>query len=139
MWFIRFAIFCVHEYCVHAYILTRIVQPGFLFCSQLKIHCFKFSSTSLAQWKLKQNVLGSLIKIIFSSKIIITWLNCCKLFLVILLCWYERYNICLISFFNLHQLFPQLSFVLIILEFQLIVCWELIFLILFVVACQINL
>ena len=28
------------------------------------------------------------------------------IFLVILLCWYKRYSICLISFFNLFELFP---------------------------------
>ena len=26
--------------------------------------------------------------------------------MVILLCWYKRFSICLISFFNLHELFP---------------------------------
>ena len=33
-------------------------------------------------------------------------INCCKLFLVILLCRYKRYNIFLIWFFNLIELFP---------------------------------
>ena len=27
-------------------------------------------------------------------------------FLVILLCWYKRYSFCLVSFFNLYELFP---------------------------------
>ena len=43
------------------------------------ISYFKFSSTSLGQSKLKQKVLGSLSTIIFSSMIVMTWLNCCKL------------------------------------------------------------
>ena len=44
------------------------------------ILCFKFSSTSLGQSKLKQNVLGPLVTVIFSSVMMMTWLNCCKLF-----------------------------------------------------------
>ena len=47
------------------------------------ISCFKFSSTYFGQSKLKQKVLESLITI-----------------------WYQRYSISLISFFNLHELFP---------------------------------
>ena len=42
MWLIRFALFHVHEYCFHTYILTIIVQSHFLFYAQLKIHCFLF-------------------------------------------------------------------------------------------------
>ena len=38
--FIRFAVFRVHEYRFHDYILTIIFQPRFLFYSQLNIHCF---------------------------------------------------------------------------------------------------
>ena len=58
MWFIRFAVFCVHEYWFHAYILTIIVQSRFFFLfsatdSLLVIinsfSCFKFSSTFLGQ------------------------------------------------------------------------------------------
>ena len=41
-----------------------------------------------------------------SSMIIMPWLNCCKLFYVILLCWYKWHSICLTSFFNLYKLFP---------------------------------
>ena len=40
MLFICFAVFRVHEYRFHAYILTIIVQSRFLFYSQVKIHCF---------------------------------------------------------------------------------------------------
>ena len=105
---------CVHENCFHVYVLTIIDQSCFLFGSQLKIHllfiinsvsCFKVSSTSLGWSKWKQNILGPLIRIIFSSIIIMTWLNCYNL-LVILLRWYKRYNICWISFFNFYKLFP---------------------------------
>ena len=44
------------------------------------ISSFKFSSKCFGKSKLKQKVLGSLVTIIFSSIIIITSLNCCKLF-----------------------------------------------------------
>ena len=69
------------------------------------VSCFKVSSTSLGWSKWKQNILGPLIRIIFSSIIIMTWLNCCNL-LVILLRWYKRYDICRTSFFNFYKLFP---------------------------------
>ena len=54
--------------------------------------------------KLKQRVLGSLITLIFSSMIILAWLNCYKRFcdFIVLI----RYSICVISFFNLYGLFP---------------------------------
>ena len=54
--------------------------------------------------KLKQKVLGSLITLIFSSMIILAWLNCYKRFcdIIVLI----RYSICVISFFNLYGLFP---------------------------------
>ena len=56
---------------------------------------------------------------------------------MILLCWYKRYSICLISFFNLHELFPAF----ITLEVSLAIYLELEFLILFLLlmTCQINL
>ena len=60
MWVIPFAVFRVHEYCFHAYILTIIVQ-SILFSGKdslvFKINlvlCFKFSSTYFDQSKLKQ-------------------------------------------------------------------------------------
>ena len=39
------------------------------------VSSFKFSSTSLGQSKSKQKTLGSLMTIMFSSMIIMTWLN----------------------------------------------------------------
>ena len=114
MWFIRFAAFCAHEYYFHAYIWTTVVQTLFFILFSAKdsllfminsILCFKFSSTSSGQWKPKSKNLGSLITIIFSSIIIMTRWNCCKL-----VWWFycvdKRYSIFLISFFNLYELFP---------------------------------
>ena len=108
-WFIRFAVFLVHEYRFNADILTisffiLFSAKDWLIFMMNSISCFKFSSTSLGQSKLKQNVLESLITIIFSSLIIVP-----------LLCWCKRYSICLISFFNLYELFPAL-FVLMMME-----------------------
>ena len=88
MWFIRFAVFQVHEYCFHAYILKLIVQSHFILFSTKDsllfilnlISCFKLSSTSFDQSKSEQNLLGFLITIMLSSIIIMTWLNCGKKF-----------------------------------------------------------
>ena len=66
---------------------------------------FKFSSTSLSQLKSKQKVLGCLITIIFSSMIIMTWLNWYKLFSGFIMLM-QKYGISLISNVNLHELFP---------------------------------
>ena len=41
---------------------------------------------------------------IFFHDYSMTLSNCCN-FLLILLCWYKRYSICLISFFNFYELF----------------------------------
>ena len=118
MWFIHFSVFRVHEYCFHTYISTIVVQSRFWFYSQLIIHWFLLSiqfctSNShrhlLANKKLTQKVLGSLITSIFFSIInffsiiIMTRLNCCKLFQ-----WFyyadTKDSICLVSFFNLYEL-----------------------------------
>ena len=88
MWFIHFAFFRVHHYYFHTYNLTIIVQSRFSFCSQLKIRCFydKFNFklqiiiNIFRSMKMKTKILGSLITIIFSSIIIMTWLNYCKFF-----------------------------------------------------------
>ena len=88
MWLIRFAVFRVYEYCLCLYFSNSCsisffvlfsAKDSLLFIINL-ISCFKLSSSSLGQWKSKQNVLGSLITIILSSMIILTWFNCCKLF-----------------------------------------------------------
>ena len=128
--FIRFAVFCVHEYCFHDYILTIIVQSC-LFYSQRK-NCFydKFNFLfqiliNILDWsKLKQKVLGSLFTIIFSSMIIMTWLNCCKLFLRFyyadtkdtVFAWFH-FLICMDCFQHL--------FVQVLLEVWFIICLEL--------------
>ena len=67
------------------------------------IPCFRFLSTYFDQSKLTQKVLGSLITIIFSSIIIMIYLNCCKRFsdFIMLI---QRYS--LISFCNFHELLP---------------------------------
>ena len=81
MWFTCFAVFRIHEYCFHAYILTIIVQSQLFILFSTKnslifiinsISRFKFSSEYFGQYKSKQNVLGSLTTITFSSMIIIT-------------------------------------------------------------------
>ena len=80
--------------------------------SQRKIYVVhSFSSTSLGQPNTKQKVLGSLFAIIFSCHYIFVhyYTDLIKLLqtlLVILLYWYKIYGICLISFFNLYELFP---------------------------------
>ena len=121
MWFIHFAVFRVHEYRFNAYILPIIVQSRFLFYSQFNFFLFiafydkltfvlQIRINIFRPIKMKIKVLGYLVKIIFSSIIIMTWLNCCKLFLVILICWYKRYSICPISSSNLYELFPAFIF-----------------------------
>ena len=40
IWFIRFAVFCVHKYCFHGYILTITVQSCLLFYPQIPINIF---------------------------------------------------------------------------------------------------
>ena len=69
------------------------------------ISWFKFSSTSFDQSKLKRSFgisyhnniffhgYNDLIRLLYT-------------FLVIILCWYKRYNICFISVFSLYELFP---------------------------------
>ena len=54
--------------------------------------------------KINTKVLGSLITIIFSSIIIVTWGNCCK-FVSDFIMLIQKYSICLISFFKLYELF----------------------------------
>ena len=44
--------------------------------------------------------------LIFFHDYLMTLSNCCHFF-VILLWWYKRYSICLISFFNFYELFPD--------------------------------
>ena len=76
MWFIRFAVFFVHEYYFLAYILTVIVQLRvFLFTCKYSlvfminsIFCLKLSSTYFGHLTLKQKFLVYFITIIFSSK-----------------------------------------------------------------------
>ena len=76
MWFIRFTVFFVHEYCFRAYILTIIVQLRvFLFTCKYSllfminsILYLKLSSTYFGQSTLKQKILVSFITTIFSSK-----------------------------------------------------------------------
>ena len=124
MWFIRFAVFCVHEYCFHAYILKNNCTASFFILFSAKysllfminsISCFKYSSTTFGQSKLKQKVLGSLIKIMFSSMIVMAWLNCCKPFW-----WFyhaDTKDIVFVSFdFLIYINCFHLLFVLIILE-----------------------
>ena len=65
---------------------------------QLKIYCLYYL--------LEQKAFGSLMTIIVSSMIIMTWLHSCTICLVILLFWYKRYRLCAISFFNLYEFFP---------------------------------
>ena len=59
-------------------ILIKIFRP-----IKIKIKRFEFSFTN-----------------IFPPFIIMTW------FKLILLCWYKKYSVCVIWFFNLHKLFP---------------------------------
>ena len=69
----------------------------------------KVLSTSLIKSKTKAVclvIIASLFSQICTPIIIMTWLNCFKLFLAILLYWCKRHNICLISFFSLFELFP---------------------------------
>ena len=162
MWFIHFSVFRVHEYCFHTYISTIVVQSRFWFYSQLIIHWFLLSiqfctSNShrhlLANKKLTQKVLGSLITSIFFSIInffsiiIMTRLNCCKLFW-----WFDYVDTKNTVFVWFHFLIGmhclQLLFVLIILKAWIIICLELKFVTLFflfllrhllVVACQVTL
>ena len=57
---------------------------------------------------------------------LLSWLDeiVLKFIFLVLLCWYKRYNICLILLFSLYELFPAF-FVVIIQEIWLIVCLEL--------------
>ena len=70
--------------------------------------CFKLSSTSFGQSRLKQDpkpISKSYFIPFVYSIIIMTWLNF-QLFTVVLRCWYNRYSICLISFLHLYELIP---------------------------------
>ena len=90
MWFIHFAVFCVHEYFMETilYLGSNCLISVFILFSDKdallliinSVSCFKFLSTFLGQSKLQRKGLESLIKIIFSSMIIVTWLNYCKIF-----------------------------------------------------------
>ena len=125
-----------YEYCFHTYILTIMVESRFLFYFKRKIPYFfyykcMFQILINIFWpiKIKTKSFGSLIAIIFSSMIIMTRLNCCKLF------WWFYYADTKYIFVWFHSLICmncfQLLFVLIILEVWLIVCSGLIFLSLF--------
>ena len=122
MLFIRFAVFRVHECCFQAYILTIIVQSHFLFSSQLKIIAFHNKLNFKLQflinmfWEIEIKRKGFGISYhnhsFFHHNIFFydynDFIKLLQIFLVIFLCWYKRYNICLISFFILHELFPGL-------------------------------
>ena len=142
---ISFSCLYFNNNCSVSIFILFSAKDWFLFMIN-SISCIKFSSTFWSQSKLKQKVLGSLITVIFSSTIVMTWLNCCRLF------WWFYYadtnDTVFVWFRYLISLnYFQLLFVLIILEVYLIICLEskllIIFLLLLphlllVVACQIN-
>ena len=100
MCFIRFAVFRVHEYCLHTYFLTIIVQSRVLFFAQLKIQ-EKFSLVLqiiiniFQQIKIKTKGFG------------ISYHNYIFFMIIILLCWYKKCSICLVWFFNLRESFQS--------------------------------
>ena len=109
-----FPCFYLNNNCSILFFIKFSAKDSLLFMMN-SISCLKFSSASLGRWNLKQNVLESLITIIFSSMIIMTRLNCCKLFR-----WFYYDDTKDIVFVLFHFLICmncfQLSFELIILE-----------------------
>ena len=110
MWLIYFAVFRVHVYCFYAYILTTNVQSRFLFYFQLKIHdkfnsMFQILIKTFWPFKIKTKAF----RISYYDHVFFHDYNylikLLQTFLVILLCWYKRYSIRLISFFDLY-VFP---------------------------------
>ena len=107
MWFIRFTVFHLHEYRFHAYILTIIFQFRFLFYSQLSIHCF-FMLQILINIFRPVKIETKSFWISYYNYIFFHFYNgilTMKYFLVILVCRYKKYSICLISFYNLFESF----------------------------------
>ena len=113
------AVFHVYEYCFHAYILKIIVQSR-LFYSQLNFIPFYNKSNFTLQllinifWKIKTKI--KYFGISYHNHVFFRYyiffhdyndfIKLLEAFLVILLCWYKRYSICLTSPFNLYKLFP---------------------------------
>ena len=77
------------------------------------ISCFKFLwiYSGKSKWKVLGSLITSILSAMYSPSAIMARLNCCKVFSVILLCWYKRYSIFLILFFLLFELFPAFIYV----------------------------
>ena len=137
MWFIRFSVLCVHEYCHHVYSLTITNQSLFSFYSHLNIFFFYYKFNFMLQilinifWPIKIKIKS--FRFCYENHVFLHyWLDWTFAldwtFLVILLghtrdiifVWFH-FLVCMNCFW--------LLFVLIILEVLLIVCLELKFLI----------
>ena len=103
----------------HCFIWFFILSSGkdLLFFIKKSISCFNISSTSLNRWK--KNDLGFLHNHVFFHDYN-DLIKISKTFLVILLCRYKRYSICLIYYLICMNCF-ELLFALIILENWLII------------------
>ena len=155
MWFIRFSVLCVHEYCHHVYSLTITNQSLFSFYSHLNIFFLlqiQFHASDSYQHLLANKNQNKKFQVLLRKPCflpLLTWLNFCTWlnFFSNFIRSYKRYNICLISFFSLHELFLAFirannigSLVNSLLRVKIFNLFFLIFLHhLLMVTCQINL
>ena len=116
VWSIGFIVFRVHEYRFHAYIWKMLFLSRFLLYAQLKVIMLydriNFMLQTIAnifrQIKIKIFRLCCYYEFVVSNVHPHYYNNLIRLllsFLVILLCWYKKCTICLISFFSLYELF----------------------------------
>ena len=99
---------CLYLYNKSSFFIACTAKASLCFMIK-SIQCFRLPSKFLD--KSKKIVFGpviitSLLPLITTPIIITTWLKCSKVLFLILLCSYKKYSICLILFFNLHELFP---------------------------------